>query len=167
MMDNEKPLIIDDNQVVSMHYRLNNGFGEEVDSSLGALPLVYMHNTSALLPALERELTGHVAGDQLEFTIYPEDGYGYVDEELVQELPKALLDPSLELVVGMRIEAKDKDGKKTQLLSLKEIREDTVILDANHPLAGQVLHFHVAIVAVRKPTEQELIDGLAVASNPQ
>jgi len=161
---NEEPLVIDDNQVVSMHYRLNNGFGEEVDTSLGALPLVYMHNTNALLPALERELTGHVVGDQLEITIYPEDAYGYADEDLVQELPKALLDPALELVVGMRIEAKDKDGKKTQLVSLKEIREDTVILDANHPLAGQVLHFHVAIVAVRKPTEQELLDGVAVAS---
>lgn len=164
-MEDEAALVIDDNRVVSMHYRLSNGFGEEIDSSLGVLPLVYMHNTAVLLPSLERELTGHVAGDQLDVTIYPEDGYGYADEELLQEFPKELLNPSLELVIGMRIEAKDKEGE-AQLVTLREIRDDTVLLDANHPLAGQVLHFSLAIVAVRDPTEAELAEGAAVVTNP-
>ena len=157
-------MIIDDNCVVSMHYQLTNGFGELIDSSQGDLPLVYMHNTNALLPSLERELTGHLAGEHLEITIYPEDGYGYADEELVVECPRDKLAESEQLKVGMRLKALSKDGD-SQLVTVKEISEETVVLDANHPLAGQVLHFTIAIVSVREPTEKELNDGIATQTN--
>ena len=63
-------LIIDDHCIVLMHYQLDNGFGELVDSSRGGLPLMYMHNSGALLPALERELTGRQKGDEFELAIY-------------------------------------------------------------------------------------------------
>ena len=157
-------MIIDDNRVVSMHYQLTNGFGELVDSSQGDLPLVYMHNTNALLPSLERELTGHQAGENLDITIYPEDGYGYADEELVAEWPREKLAESEQLKVGMRFKALSKDGE-SQMVTVKEIDEDTVVLDANHPLAGQVLHFNIAIVSVREPTEQEIETGIATQTN--
>jgi len=157
-------VIIDDNCVVSMHYQLTNGFGELIDSSQGDLPLVYMHNTNALLPSLERELTGHLAGEHLEITIYPEDGYGYADEELVVECPRDKLAESEQLKVGMRFKALSKDGE-SQLVTVKEIGDETVVLDANHPLAGQVLHFTIAIVSVREPTEKELDDGIATQTN--
>ena len=158
-------LIIDDNCVVSMHYQLNNGFGEMIDSSQGGLPLVYMHNTNALLPSLERELTGHRAGDHVAVTIYPEDGYGYADESLVAEWPRESIEKTQELIIGMRFKALGKDGD-SQMVTLTEIREDTVVLDANHPLAGQVLNFMIAIVNVREPTPLELEQGIAHDSNP-
>lgn len=157
-------LIIDDNRVVSMHYQLSNGFGEQIDTSQGDLPLVYMHNTNALLPSLERELTGKQAGEQVSVTIYPEDGYGYVDEELIAEWPRGSIEKTQELVIGMRFKALTKEGD-SQLVTLTEIREDTVVLDANHPLAGQVLNFIVAIVNVREPTEEELTQGFATTTN--
>ncbi len=162
----EEALIIDDNRVVSMHYQLTNGFGELIDSSQGDLPLVYMHNTNALLASLERELTGKQAGEQVSVTIYPEDGYGYADEELIAEWPRDSIEKTQELIIGMRFKALSKEGE-SQLVTLTEIREETVVLDANHPLAGQVLNFTVAIVDVRDPTDEELEQGYAATTNVQ
>jgi len=164
MSDND--LTIDDNRVVSMHYQLNNGFGELIDSSQGDIPMVYMHNTNALLPSLERELTGHRAGDHVAVTIYPEDGYGYADEELIAEWPREPIEKTQELVLGMRFKALTKDGD-SQMVTLVEIRDDTVVLDANHPLAGQVLNFTIAIVSVREPTATEVEQGFASGSHPE
>ncbi len=160
----EDDLVIDDNCVVSMHYQLTNGFGELIDSSQGELPLVYMHNTNALLPSLERELTGKRAGDPVAVTIYPEDAYGYADEELIAQWPRDTIEKTQELVLGMRFKALAKDGS-SQLVTLTEIREDTVVLDANHPLAGQVLNFTLAIVDVREPSDEELAQGFANSTN--
>ena len=160
----EDEMIIDDNRVVSIHYQLTNGFGELIDSSQGDLPLVYMHNTNALLTSLERELTGKRAGEHIAVTIYPEDGYGYPDEQLVAEWPRSSIEKTQELVLGMRFKALSKTGED-QLVTLTEIREETVVLDANHPLAGQVLTFNVAIVNVREPTSEELQEGFADSTN--
>ncbi|NND89226.1 MAG: peptidylprolyl isomerase [Granulosicoccus sp.] len=158
-------LIIDEHCVVSMHYQLTNGFGELIDSSQGQLPLVYMHNTNVLLPSLERELTGKRAGEHVAVTIYPEDAYGYADETLIAEWPRESVEQVQELVVGMRVKVVGKDGE-SQLVTITDIRDDTVVLDANHPLAGQVLNFTLAIVDVREPTTQELAQGFATSTNP-
>lgn len=158
-------LLIDDNVVVVMHYQLTDGFGTLIDSSSGDVPLVYMHNTNALLPSLERELTGHRAGDHVAVTIYPEDGYGYPDESLVQRFPREALEAVREPAVGMRVQVKGKDGE-AMLATVRELDDEGVVLDANHPLAGQVLNFAIAIVAVREPTEAELAAGAATAVNP-
>ena len=160
-------MIIDDNAVVSMSYRLENGDGELLDSSQGQLPLVYMHNTNALLSSLERELTGHQKGDALDVVIYPEDGYGYAKEELIQELPRSSFADMPDLAVGLRVRAVNKEQDETQMMTVTEIRDDTVVVDTNHPLAGQVLHFKIVIVDVREPDETELAQGFATTSNPR
>ena len=162
-------MVIDDDRVVAMHYRLCNGFGELIDGSQGDLPLVYMHNTNALLPSLERELTGHRAGEALQITIYPEDGYGYSDESLVQEWPmesvRQQVGPDVVLAPGLRLKASGNDAEVT-LVTVVSIGEDSVRIDANHPLAGQVLYFDITIVAVREPTDAERADGRAITVNP-
>jgi FKBP-type peptidyl-prolyl cis-trans isomerase SlyD len=167
--DNNQAMMIDDDCVVGMHYRLTNGFGELVDGSQGDLPLVYMHNTNALLPSLERELTGHRAGEALQITIYPEDGYGYSDESLIQDWPleavREQLPAEVPLIVGQRLKALGAEDA-SQLVTVTEVGEDTVRLDANHPLAGQVLHFEISIVAVREPSEAERAQGFATSVNP-
>lgn len=157
-------LPIDDNRVASIHYQLTNGFGDVIDSSLGGLPLAYMHNSGAFLPALERELTGAVKGDNLEIVIYPEDGYGYPNEELIQELEKEAFSSIEKLSEGMRVRGRSSTGEE-QMFTVVEIRDDAVVVDANHPLAGQVLNFNVAVVAVREPTDEEVAQGFASSSN--
>jgi len=158
--------VIDDDRVVVMHYQLNDGFGTLIDSSSGDLPLVYMHNTNAILGSLERELTGHRAGDHVAVTIYPEDGYGYADESLVQSMPRESLETIGELAVGSRVRARGRNGE-SMLATVRELHDDTVVLDANHPLAGQVLHFSIAIVAVREPTAAERAAGAATTASPR
>ncbi len=157
-------MIIDDNAVVAIHYNLNNGFGEVIDTSQGQLPLVYMHNTNALLPSLERELTGRTAGEQFDVTIYPEDGYGYADENLVQTMDRSLFDEVKDLQVGMRVRLIGTD-ERIEMITVRELHDDTVVADANHPLAGQVLHFQIAIVTVRQPTATEVAQGFAASVN--
>lgn len=162
---NKETLIIDENRVVSMHYQLTNGFGELIDSSQGDVPLVYMHNSNSLLPSLERELTGKQAGEHIAVTIYPEDGYGYADEQLIGEWPRNAIEQSeQELALGMRFKALGNEGE-SKLVTVTEIRDDVVVLDANHPLAGQVLNFMIAIVDVREPTELEIEQGSVSAAN--
>ncbi len=156
---------IDDNAVVSMHYSLSNGHGDVIDSSQGQLPMVYMHNTNALLPSLERELTGKLAGNNFEVVIYPEDGYGYANEELIKQLPKEQFSHISDLAVGMRVKVMHSENEKAEMLTIADIREDSVIVDLNHPLAGQVLHFVIAIVAVREPTDAELAQGFTTDTN--
>jgi len=161
------PMVIDDDCVVAMHYRLSNGFGELIDGSQGGLPLVYMHNTNALLPALERELTGRRAGEALQVTIYPEDGYGYADEELVQDWPMEQVKQHVgdaPLFEGLRLKALGKEDQ-SKLVTVVQIGEDTVRIDGNHPLAGQVLHVEITIVAVRAPTALEREQGHATSVN--
>lgn len=153
-------LVVDDNCVVSMSYRLENGDGELVDTSQGQVPLVYMHNTNALLPSLEREITGRRKGDAFDVVIYPEDGYGYAKEELVQELPKERFE-GMELAVGLRVKAHNKQSEETELMTVTEVLEESVVVDSNHPLAGQILHFKIGIVDVREPTSAELEQGYA------
>ncbi len=160
----EQLLPIDDNVVVSISYRLENGDGELIDTSQGNVPLVYMHNTNAILIALERELTGRVKGDAFDVVIYPEDGYGYAKEELVQEVSKDQFS-GVELVVGMRVKASNKQTNDIEMLTVTDIHDDTVVVDANHPLAGQILHFKIVVVAVREPTDAELEQGYAVHTN--
>ncbi len=156
-------LFVDDHCIVLMHYQLDNGFGEMVDTSLGGLPMTYMHNTGALLPALERELTGRQKGDEFELAIYPEDGYGYRDDELVQKLPREAFADMQDLHVGMRVRD-NKAGDDPVLYTVLKIDDDEVTVDANHPLAGQVLHFRIAVVDVREPSESELKDYLGDAA---
>ena len=168
--DNQsEPLIVDEHRIVLMHYQLDNGFGEMVDTSLGGLPMMYMHNAGALLTSLERELTGRQKGDEFEVAIYPEDGYGYRDEELVSKLPRAAFADVGELHVGMRVRDKRSDEQST-LFTVLVIDDEEITVDANHPLAGQVLHFRIAVVDVREPTEQELKEylgeGAAIWSPP-
>lgn len=159
-------MIIDDNAVVSMSYRLLNGDGEVIDSSQGQLPLVYMHNSNAILPSLERELTGKAKEDTVDVVIYPEDGYGYAKEELIQELPREQFKDIADLSVGQRIRAINKENQEVEMMSVVELRDDTVLVDFNHPLAGQILNFQIVIVDVREPTDKELEQGFASSTKP-
>lgn len=163
-VDDER-LAIDDQRIVSFHYNLNNGAGDLIDSSQGNIPLVYMHNSGTLLGALERELTGHVAGDSLDVVIFPEDAYGYADPDRVQVLDRQLFSDIDGLAVGMRVRARSRDGDAAEMLTVREIREDDVVVDGNHPLAGQVLHFQLVIVDVREPTDTEREQGFATVSS--
>jgi FKBP-type peptidyl-prolyl cis-trans isomerase SlyD len=144
-------------QVVSIHYTLRDEAGEIIDSSSAGEPLVYLHGHGALIPGLERELTGKNTGDRLKVNIAPADAYGEYDRELVQRVPRRALKGVANVTVGMRLQAQTAQGARA--VTVTHLSGDLVTLDGNHPLAGKNLHFEVEVAAVRAATAEELEHG--------
>ncbi len=149
---------IAENCVVSIHYRLTDDEGEELDSSAEGEPLVYLHGADNIIPGLEDALEGREVGDQLEVVVQPEDAYGPVDPEMVQTVPRSAFKGAEKLEPGMQFQMKDPEGQ-VQVVTVQEVGSKEVTIDANHPLAGQVLHFAVTVEAVRAATAAELDHG--------
>ncbi|GAB3368767.1 peptidylprolyl isomerase [Spongiibacter taiwanensis] len=149
---------IANNCVVAFHYTLTDDEGNELDSSKGKEPLAYLHGHSGIIPGLERELEGKVAGDAMKVTVQPADGYGELNPELVQAVPRAAFQGVDQIEVGMQFQAQGAGGQ-VQMVVVKEVSDELVTVDANHPLAGQVLHFDVSIEGVREATEEEISHG--------
>ena len=147
-------------RVVSIHYTLTDEEGQQIDSSAGGEPLSYLHGANGLIPGLERELEGREAGDQFEATIAPKDAYGEVNPALVQEVPLDMLAGIENLRVGMQLQSQSPDGR-VQQLTVDSIGESSATLNANHMLAGKVLHFEVEVTDVRPATAEELDHGHA------
>jgi FKBP-type peptidyl-prolyl cis-trans isomerase SlyD len=144
-------------KVVSIHYTLTNSDGTVLDSSSGGHPLAYLHGFGNIIPGLENALEGKATGDKLEVTVEPEQGYGARDERLVQAVPRSAFKGVDELAPGMQFQAQGPQG--TRLVVVTEVAEDVVTVDANHPLAGQTLHFDVEVSEVRDATAEELEHG--------
>ena len=143
--------------VVSMHYTLTSDAGEVIDSSSGGDALVYLQGHGNLIPGLERELEGKQAGDKLKVRIAPADGYGELDESLVQEVPRAAFGGVAEIQVGMQFQAQSNHGPHS--VTITKVEGDAITVDGNHPLAGQHLKFEVEIIDVRAASAEELSHG--------
>lgn len=150
---------ISKNSVVSIQYTLTDDQNAVLDRSTAQDPLVYLHGTGSLIPGLEQVLEGRVAGDKLQVTVKPEDGYGVRDDNMLQNLKKSEFPKEEEIEVGMRFQVSSEDGP--MVLTVVEIKDEEVIVDANHPLAGVTLHFDVEVGSVREATENELSHGHA------
>lgn len=151
---------ISDKCVVAFHYTLSNGSGEKLDSSDGREPLKYLHGARNIVPGLEKALTGKKAGDELKVEVQPDDGYGAVNPEMVQKVPRAAFEGVDKIEPGMQFQAQGPGGQ-VQLITVKEVSGDEVTIDGNHPLAGEVLHFDVKVEDVRAATDEEIAHGHA------
>jgi FKBP-type peptidyl-prolyl cis-trans isomerase SlyD len=145
-------------RVVAIHYTLTDERGQQLDSSEGKEPLVYLHGAQGLIPGLEKQLEGREPGDRFAATVPPEEAYGEVNPELIQEVPLEVLEGIDNLQVGMALQAKSPEGH-VQNLRVDAIGDDTATLNANHPLAGEVLHFEVSVEDVRDATPEEREHG--------
>jgi len=145
-------------QVVSFHYTLTDEQGTVIDKSEDQ-PLVYLHGASNIIPGLENALLGKVVGDKLTVTVQPADGYGEYQPEMVQDVPRNLFQGVDNIEVGMQFQAQADDGM--QVVTVKDVTDEVVIVDGNHPLAGQTLNFDVEIVEIRDASAEELQHGHA------
>jgi len=150
-------LQITKNTVAIIDYTLTDDDGEEIDSSSDGEPLRYIHGVGDLIPGLEEELEGKRAGDSVKVRVPPEKGYGERDEALVQDVDRKHLPAEVELELGMQFQAQGPAG--LLVMTVVDIGDDTVRLDANHPLAGVALNFAVTVRDVRPATEAELEHG--------
>ncbi len=146
------------NSVVSIHYTLTNDGGDVIDSSAGSEPLVYLHGTGSIIPGLENPLVGKKAGDTLQVRVAPVDGYGEVDMHLIQQVPAEMFQGSNTIEPGMTFQAQDQSGY-IQRVTVTAVNDNTVTIDANHPLAGQHLNFDVTVIDVRAASQEELDHG--------
>ena len=131
---------------VSLEYTLQLDDKSVVESNVGAEPLTYTHGSQQIVPGLEKALEGLTVGDSKEVTVTPADGYGEQDPKALQEVQKQLIPPDA-LKVGTQLQGKTPNGH-TVYPRVAEIKEDTVVLDFNHPLAGKTLHFAVKILDI-------------------
>ncbi|AMD01746.1 peptidylprolyl isomerase [Halomonas sp. M5N1S17] len=145
------------NSVVAFHYTLTNDAGEVLDSSEGREPLTYLHGAGNIIPGLEKGLEGRESGEKLNVTVAPEEGYGEVQPQLVQEVPRDAFQGVEAVEPGMQFQAQTQGGPL--MVTVTKIEGDTVTVDGNHPLAGQKLNFDVEIADVREASQEEIEHG--------
>ncbi|GAB2725487.1 FKBP-type peptidyl-prolyl cis-trans isomerase [Halomonas garicola] len=145
------------NSVVAFHYTLTNDAGEVLDSSEGREPLTYLHGTGNIIPGLEKQLEGASPGEKLNVSVTPEEGYGEVQEQLMQEVPRDAFQGVENVEPGMQFQAQTEGGPL--MVTVKKVEGDTVVVDGNHPLAGQNLTFDVEISEVREASAEEIEHG--------
>jgi FKBP-type peptidyl-prolyl cis-trans isomerase SlyD len=140
---------VENGSTVSLEYTLTGEGGEVLDSNKGGRPLVFVQGQQQIIPGLERELVGMRAGEQKKVVVKPEDAYGEVVPNAQQEVPKDAI-PKEGLAVGTVLSARSGSGEARPVV-VKEIKENTVVLDVNHPLAGKTLYFDVKVLDIRGP----------------
>jgi FKBP-type peptidyl-prolyl cis-trans isomerase SlyD len=145
------------NSVVAFHYTLTNDAGEVLDSSEGRQPLTYLHGAGNIIPGLEKQLEGREAGEKLNVSVAPEEGYGEVQPQLVQEVPRDAFQGVEAVEPGMQFQAQTQGGPL--MVTVTKVEGDTVTVDGNHPLAGQKLNFDVEISTVRDASQEEIEHG--------
>lgn len=145
------------NTVVSMHYTLTDEGGQVLDSSAGQEPLVFLSGARNIIEGLDNAIQGKAAGDEMKVEVTPEEGYGPVHQELIQQVPRENFQGVDTIEVGMQFMAQTPNGQ--QPVTVIGVEEDGILLDGNHPLAGKALSFDVEIVEVREATAEEVEHG--------
>ena len=146
----EKPKddsVVRDGMLVSLDYTVKTTDGKLIETSKGSRPLQYIHGKKMMIPGLEKELTGMKVGAEKHVTVKPEDGYGKLNPNAVQEVPKEKIPPNA-LKIGAVLVGTDKNGSPIPM-TVREIKEKTVVMDLNHPLAGKTLVFDVKVVDIQ------------------
>ncbi len=131
---------------VKMDYTLTVD-NKQVETSIGKEPLVFVLGGQAIIPGLEKAILGMHTGEEKMVTVEAADAYGQPDPKAVKEFPKTSMPKGLELKPGLILQANAPDGSSFPSV-IKEVKDTTVLLDFNHPLAGKQLQFKIKIVAV-------------------
>jgi len=143
-------LAIQAGSMVAFDYTLTDESGHVIDTSKGKEPMHYVHGKGQIIPGLEKELAGMTVGSEKKVTVKPEDAYGPVNPQAFQEFPKDKI-PVEALKVGAVLTATGPEGQRVPV-RVHEIKEKTVVMDFNHPLAGKTLLFDIKITEI-KPGE--------------
>ena len=140
------PVVVEIGKRVSIEYKLSLDDGTVVDTNAGNEPLVFEPGARQILPALEQALLGLEVDETKNVKLSPEEGYGPVNPAAFESVPSEQI-PEDARQVGAVLVAQDAEGNK-HLIRVHEMKDETVVLDYNHPLAGQNLNFDIKILAV-------------------
>lgn len=141
--------VVKDGMMVSLDFTLKSPDGKVLESTKEKGPVKYIHGKNMMPPGLERELTGMKVGSEKHVTVKPEDGFGKYNPKAIQEVPKDKIPPNA-LKVGAVLAARSPEGMVIPM-TVREIKEKTVIMDLNHPMAGKTLVFDLKVVDIQPP----------------
>jgi FKBP-type peptidyl-prolyl cis-trans isomerase 2 len=138
---------------VVLSYELFDREGELLESSAEGEPMEYTHGAEEISALLERALQGKQAGDKVRVTLPPAEAFGEIDPALIVSVPRAEIPPELVLTVGEYLPIELEDAPEDLAdedieFRIVEVGEDEVVLDANHPLAGETVTFALEVVSV-------------------
>ena len=155
---------IDANKFVAVKYDLNVGeAGEEkelMEQATVEKPLRFIYGMGAMLPAFEKALLGLSVGESFEFTLDPANAYGEYNDDHLMELPKNIFEVEGKfdgemIKEGNTVPMMDSNGNRL-LGTVSEVKDAVVVMDFNHPLAGETLHFSGSVLDVHEPTAEEI-----------
>ncbi|MDP3301556.1 MAG: peptidylprolyl isomerase [Sulfuricurvum sp.] len=150
-------MAIEANQIVSIEYEVRDG-QNVVDSNVGGAPLVFMFGKGQVIPGLENGIAHMNIGEKSDVSVKAADAYGDYNEDAQQEVPREQF-AGIDLNVGMTLYGQGEDGGTVQVI-VKEVKDDSVVIDFNHPLAGKDLMFTVTISSVRDASAAEAASGI-------
>ncbi len=144
------------NTVVGILYTISVDNEGEVFSNLDYDPEEYVHGAISIFPAVAKALEGHQINDTVQVTVSPQYAYGAINEKLIQSIPISLFVNINSLEIGTYIQIPG--GNEAKLL---QKNQDSILVDANHPLAGAELHYNIKIASIRPATQLEIQRGLS------
>jgi FKBP-type peptidyl-prolyl cis-trans isomerase SlyD len=151
-------LKVTDGLVVSLDYTLRLDDGEVIDTSTGQAPLEFLQGQGQIIPGLEQALYGMAVDDRKDVVVAPADGYGELDPDAFELVDRDVFPPDLDLRPGIGLRMRDDSGQALDAY-VAEVRPDAVLLDFNHPLAGETLYFQVKVAGLRSASSEELAHG--------
>ena len=156
-------MAIEANQIVSIEYEVKDG-NTVVDSNVGGAPLVFMFGKGQIIPGLENGIVNMAVGEKADVLVNPADGYGEFNDDATQVVPKDQF-AGIDLELGMTLYGQGEDGATVQV-TVKEIGEEDITIDFNHPLAGKALMFTVTVNSVRDASAEEAMTGIPAENKP-
>lgn len=150
-------MAIAENKVVKLHYKGTFSDGTVFDSSEGREPLSFIFGQGMVVPGLEKGIEGLNEGDKKTVEVSVDEGYGERMDDAVQDVPKEQFPSDLDIHEGQQLVAQGPQGPI--MVTVKEIKDESVLVDFNHPLAGKDLVFDVEVVEVRDASNEELEHG--------
>lgn len=140
-------MLIEKGMIVSMHYRLRDAKGKELETTYDKKPLEFICGEGMVVPGLEKALIGLKPGDKKKVIVSPAEGYGHREKDSVLKVHRDQLQEE-DLVLGKKFRKIYRDGR-SEVFRVSGFVDDWVYLDKNHPLAGKELHYEVEILDVR------------------
>ncbi len=144
----EKAMTVSSGTRVSIEYTLRLEDKAVIDTNVGSEPLTYVQGSDQIVPGLQKGLEGMRIGESKQVTIKPEEGYGAVNPKDFIEVKKEQV-PQDALTVGAQLEGRDDSGRPFYA-RVVEVKNQTVVLDLNHPLTGKTLFFEVKILDIQE-----------------
>lgn len=147
---------ISESCVATLHYALTDSAGELIESSFESEPFAYLHGANNIIPGLEQALEGKQADDEFTVDVPARDAYGEYDPQRTQTVELNMFD-GMDVSPGMQFHAQTPNGM--EVVTVKSVDGDAVVIDGNHPMAGMDLTFSVKVLSVREATSEETAHG--------